>query len=119
MLRLITPSQRPFMVIDALDECTPVQRYRLLDSLKEILGKSHGVRIFMTGRPHILTEIEKRLAGRVISISIGPAKGDIIRYIRVRLDEDETPDAMDESLEANILEKIPEDISETCVGQQC
>ena len=34
---------------------------------------------------------------------------------RSRLDEDETPDAMDESLEADILEKVPENISEMCV----
>lgn len=67
MLQLITSSQLIFMVIDALDECTAVQRYRLFDSLKEILEKSTGARIFMTGRPHICTEIETRLAGRVAS----------------------------------------------------
>ena len=35
-----------------------------------------------------------------------------MEYLRLRLDEDETPDAMDESLEADILEKIPEKMSE-------
>jgi len=30
----------------------------------------------------------------------------------VKLSEDETPDAMDESLEAEILDKLPEGISE-------
>ena len=33
MLQLITSSQRTFMVIDALDECTALQRFRLFDSL--------------------------------------------------------------------------------------
>jgi len=63
MLQLITSSQPTFMVIDALDECTAVQRYRLFDSLKEILEKSPDARIFVTGRPHIRAEIETRLAG--------------------------------------------------------
>ena len=112
MLQLITSSQPTFMVIDALDECTALQRYRLFDSLQEILEKSPGTRVFVTGRPHIRAEIETRLAGRVTSVSICPIRDDIVRFLRVRLSEDETPDAMDESLEAEILEKIPGSISE-------
>ena len=112
MLQLITSSQRIFMVIDALDECMAVQRFRLFDSLKDILEKSPGSRIFVTGRPHIRAEIETRLARRVTAISISPTRDDIVRFLRVRLSEDETPDAMDESLEADILEKIPGSISE-------
>ena len=112
MLQLITSSQRTFMVIDALDECTALQRFRLFDSLKEILEKSPGGRIFVTGRPHIRAEIETRLAGRVTTVSVCPTSDDIARFLRVRLSEDETPDAMDESLKADILEKIPGSISE-------
>ena len=112
MLQLITSSQRIFMVIDALDECTAVQRFRLFDSLKEILEKSRSGRIFVTGRPHIRAEIETRLSGQVTAISVGPTRDDIVRFLRVRLSKDETPDAMDGSLEAEILEKIPGNISE-------
>ena len=115
MLQIITSSQPTFMVIDALDECTALQRYRLFDSLKEILQKSPGTRVFLTGRPHIRAEIETRLAGRVRSVSICPTRDDIIRFLRARLSEDETPDAMDSSLEAEILEKIPGSISEMWV----
>jgi len=115
MLQLITSSQPTFIVIDALDECTAVQRVRLFDSLKEILEKSPNARIFVTGRPHICAEIERCLAGRVVSVSVGPAKDDIIRFLRARLKEDETPDAIDETLEADILEKIPRSIPEMCV----
>ena len=111
ILQLITSSKRTYMVIDALDESTAIQRLQLFDSLKEILEKSPGARIFVTGRPHICTEIETRLAERVTSISVGPASEDIVRFLRVRLSEDETPDAMDASLEAEILEKIPGSIS--------
>ena len=112
MLQAITSSQPTFICIDALDECVGVQRFKVLDSLKQILEKSPGTRIFMTGRPHIRSEIEKRLAGRAISLSVCPSKDDITTYLHARLGEDETPDAMDESLEADILEKIPKNMSE-------
>ena len=115
MLQATTSSQPTFICIDALDECEGVQRSRILGSLKQILEMSPGTRIFMTGRPHIRAEIEKRLAGRVIGVHLCPKKHDIITYIRARLGEDETPDAMDENLEADIIEKIPQNISEMCV----
>jgi len=112
MLQLITSSQPTYMVIDALDECTAVQRFRLFDTLKEIVDKSPDVRIFITGRPHIRVEIEGRLAGRAVSVPVSPARDDIIRFLQVRLSDDETPDAMDETLEAGILEKISGSIPE-------
>ena len=111
-LKTVTSSLRTFVCIDALDECASVHRVKLLNSLQQILQKSPSMRVFIIGRPHIQTEIEKRLAGRVISVSLGPSKDDIVEYLRVRLDEDETPDAMDGSLEADILDKIPENMSE-------
>ena len=112
MLQAITSSQPTYVCVDALDECAAVHRAKILDSLKQILEKSPGTRIFITGRPHIRAEIEKGLSGQVISVSLSPNKEDIIRYLHVRLGEDETPDAMDESLVADILEKIPENVSE-------
>ena len=114
-LQTITSSQRTFVCIDALDECAAVHRVKILDSLKHILEKSPNTRIFITGRPHIRGEMEKRLGGKVISVPLCPNKEDIIRYIRVRLGEDATPDAMDESLVTDILEKIPENVSEMYV----
>ena len=116
MLRLITSLQPAIMCIDALDECTGVQRCKLFDSVNQILEKSPHTRIFLTGRPHIRAQVETSLAQRVASVCISPTKGDITRYLRARLDEDETPDAMDGSLKAEILEKVPENISEMCVG---
>ena len=116
MLQTITSSMRTFICIDAWDECAAAHRVKLLNSLKQILETSPRTRIFIIGRPHVRAEIEKRLAGRVISLSVGPNRDDIMEYLRLRLDEDETPDAMDESLEADILEKIPETMSEMYVG---
>ena len=115
MLQVIASSRPTFICIDALDECAGGERFRILDSLKEILEESWGARIFVTGRLHVRAEVESRLPGQVTSISLTPTKGDITRYLRVRLSYDETPDAMDESLKADILEKIPENISEMYV----
>jgi len=115
MLQSITASLRTFVCIDALDECATTNRVKLLNSLQKILESSPRTRIFVIARPHVRGEIERRLPGRVISVSVGPSKNDIVGYLRLRLDEDETPEAMSESLEADILEKIPENMSEMYV----
>ena len=78
---------------------------------------SPGTRIFVTGRPHIRPEISRRLAGRVTSLPINTKRDDIIRYLHFRLEEDTIPDAMDSNLEAEILKKIPENLSEMYVKQ--
>ena len=112
MLQTTSCKKRTFICIDALDECLMGHRVRILDSLNQILKNSSGVRIFMTGRPYILPEIRRRLAGRIASISVSPKKDDIITCLHTRLAEDTTPDAMDDALEAEILKKIPEDVSD-------
>ena len=81
MLQAITSSLCTFVCIDALDECAVVHQVKLLDSLNQTLEKSPHIRIFIIGRPHIRAEVEKRLAGRVISISIGSSEDDIVGYL--------------------------------------
>jgi len=112
MLQITSSEKRTFICVDALDECIPGNRIKLLDSLSQILRKSPGTRIFVTRRPQIQPEIGRRLAGKVASLSISPKSGDIISYIHTRLDEDTDPDAMDSGLEAAILKTIPDEISE-------
>ena len=115
MLQTTSSSKPTFICIDALDECVEGHQVKLLDSLNKILQKSPGTRIFMTGRPHVLPEIGRRLSRKITSISISPRRDDIIGYLRSKLDEDTNPDAMDSSLEADIMKKIPEDVSEMYV----
>jgi len=117
MLQVIASSLRLYICIDALDGCPAVHRAKLLDSLRQILENSLHTRIFITGRPHIRAEIEMHLAGRVVTASISPRKDDIRGYLRIRLDEDEIPGAMDEGLVRDIMEKIPENMSEMYVDQ--
>ena len=115
MLQTTSSTKRTFICIDTLDECVLEHRTKLLNSLNEILQESPDTRIFATGRAHIRLDITKRLAGRVTSLPISTKRDDIVRYLHSRLEEDPTPDAMDTSLEAEILRKIPEDVSEMYV----
>ena len=112
MLQNTASTKRTLICIDALDECVAGYRFKILDSLNQVLHRSPGTRMFVTGRLHIEAEVRKRLSGRVAVIRITPRKHDIINFLHSRLDEDITPDAMDDSLRADILGKIPEDISE-------
>ena len=115
MLQATSSQKRMFICVDALDECAAEYRVKLLDSLDQIVQKSPGTRIFATGRPHILDEVWRRIPGRVTIVRITPKRSDIIGYLRTRLREDTNPDAMDSSLEVDILRKIPDDISKMYV----
>jgi len=86
MLQTTSSKRRTFICIDALDECVPEHRVKLLNSLNEILQNSPGTRVFVTRRPHIQDEIGKRLSGRVVVIRITPRRSDIVKYLRNRLD---------------------------------
>ena len=118
MLQTASSKKRTFICIDALDECVPEHRVKLLDLLNEIFQNSPGTRMFVTGRPYIRPEIGRCLSGRVTSLSISAKRDDIIRYLNQRLKEDTTPDAMNSSLKAEILKKIPQDVSEMYVSQK-
>ena len=112
MFQDVSSSRPTFICIDALDECVAEYQAKLLDSLNEILHKSPSTRIFLTGRKHIRGEVERHLAGRLVAVSITPVKDDIIRFLRAKLNEDTTPNAMDKSLEDKIIKTIPETVSE-------
>ena len=111
-LQDISSSQPTFICLDALDECPPAHRVGLLGSIDQVLRGSPGTHIFLTGRPHIRDEVEKHLAGRATTRSISPTKDDIIMFLRAKLREDTIPEAMDESLEDEIVKNIPETASE-------
>ena len=111
MLQDISSSRPTFICIDAVDECMAEYRVELLDSLKQLLRKFPNIRIFLAGRLQIRDEVEKYLTGRVIAVSIIPTKNDIVRFLRAKLERDATPDAMDKSLEADIINNVSETVS--------
>ena len=48
-------------------------------------------------------------------IKIIPTIGDIERYLKMRLDRDPMPQAMDDNLRSKIMRVIPREISQMCV----
>jgi len=115
MFQAITTTKRTFICVDALDECAPENRVVVLESLGQILRSSADTRIFITGRSHALSEVERRLDGTTF-ILIEPTGSGIVSYLREKLRNDTTPEVMNSALEANIMESIPELSSETYVG---
>ena len=88
MLQDISSSRPIFICIDALDECMTEYQAEVL------LHKFPNIRIFLAGRLQIQDQVEKHLAGRVVTISIIPTKDDMVRFLRAKLEKDATPDAM-------------------------
>ena len=115
MFQAITATKRMFICIDALDECVPEHRMVVLESLRQIVQESRNARLFMTGRPQVRSEVEKRLDGAATFISIQPREDGVVRYLRDKLRNDTTPEVMSSALEAEIMKAIPEMNSETYV----
>ena len=100
-----------FICIDGLDECLLKNRRELLESLGDIVRALPTTRLFLSGRPHIRDEVKKYFT-EAIMIAIIPTIGDIERYLKMRLDSDPTPSAMDQSLRIEIMRVIPRTISQ-------
>jgi len=113
MFQIITATKRTFICVDALDECVPKNRTIILESLGQIVQGSLDTRIFLTGRSHIRSEVKRELNGAATFVSIEPTGGGVIKYLREKLKNDTAPEMMNSSLEANIMESIPEICSET------
>ena len=102
---------RLYICIDALDECTPKHRRELIESLREIIRVSPGARVFLTGRPHIDDEIVGCFS-KALRIPLSPTHADIMSYLKMRLNGDTDPNAMDNELRADIMRIVPEKVSE-------
>ena len=101
--------------IDALDEFLPKNLPELLRSLRDIVRESPTTRIFITGRPHVKDDVQRCFL-KVVEIPISPNLDDIRNYLEMRLDGDGEPEAMSNSLRADIIRIMQEKISDMCVG---
>jgi len=110
----IAQRERVIICIDGLDESLGVHRTGLLRALQAIVRGAPNLRLFLTGRPFIRGEVE-RYFPTADTISVSPTGEDIENFLRMKLDEDLEPDAMDERLRADIMEIIPKKISEMYV----
>lgn len=120
LLRILKPVlglfERVFICIDALDELLPEDRLEFIEELQWILQESPDVQLFLTGRPHVRAEVGKHLAEFSRIVIIRTTREDIIIYLRMKLEKDTEPDAMNESLKEEIMRSLPGAVSETCVG---
>jgi len=116
MFRTIAATRRTFICVDALDECVPEYRMVVLESLGQILRGSPNTRLFMTGRPHVRSEVEKELGGAAAFLFIQATEDGVIRFLREKLRKDTAPTRMSSTLEGDIMKTIPAISSETYVG---
>ena len=93
--KTIASLRRLFICIDALDECAPKHRRELLESLREIIRVSLGVRVFLAGRLHLDHEIVECFS-EAIRIPLSPTYSDIKGYLEMRLGGDSIPNSMDD-----------------------
>jgi len=115
MFQTIAATKRIFLCVDAIDECVPEYRRRVLESLGQILRESPSTRLFMTGRPHVRGEVERELGGATNFIVIQATEDGVRRFLREKLGKDTIPNTMSSTLEEDIMKSIPTISSETYV----
>jgi len=111
---VIAQRKRVVICIDGLDESLPEYRTGLLNSLKAIAERLSNVRLYLTGRPFIRSEVEKYFPG-MDTISVSPTRKDTEELLRMKLEEDVGSDAMDGRLREDIMRIIPQKMSEMYV----
>ena len=109
--------KRTFICIDALDEYVAEHRPEFLRSLRSIVRDSPNARLFATGRPHIQAELEEHHGKALRIILFKPVKGDITRYLEMKLQDDAFREEMDSELRQDIMKVIPDMISEMYVNK--
>jgi len=115
MFQTIAATRRTFICVDALDECVPEHRMVVLESLGQMLQGSPNTCLFMTGRSHVRSEVERGLGGSAVFLSIQATEGGVVRFLRERLRNDTIPNMMSSKLEGDIMKSIPAISSETYV----
>jgi hypothetical protein len=96
---------RVYVCFDALDELQPDVRRQLMEFFTTVTGTS--LRVFMTGRPNVEAELASFLADKPTSkIPIVANEDDINIYLTEKFSQDRHSDAMDETLQVQIQEKI-------------
>ena len=115
MFQTIAAARRTFICVDALDECVPEHRMIFLESLGQMLQGSPNTRLFMTGRPHVRSEVERELGGAATFVSIRATEDGVLGFLREKLRKDTIPNLMTSTLEGEIMKSIPTISSETYV----
>ena len=115
MFETIAATRRTVICVDALDECVPEHRMMILESLGQIVRGSPDTRIFMTGRPHVRSEVEREFGGAATFIFIRTTEDGVLRFLSEKLRKVTTPSMMSSALEGDIMKGILAISSETYV----
>ena len=115
----LTSIRQTFLCIDALDECSDKHLPQLLASLRTVSQGSSGVRLFISGRPHMRGAVEEFLPVGVQVIPLSPKREDIKEYYEMELNNDLNSRAMNPTLKADILKGILEKIPDGYVMVNC
>ena len=99
-----------FICIDALDEFEANTRSQLLKAINYLVTQSESLRVFLTGRKHIQEEVQSLSR---ISVDIVAHQDDLHSYLKRELEGDKNPDAMDESLQNDIITCLVERSQQT------
>ena len=116
MFQIIATMRQISICVDALDECLPEHRMVVLESLGQILQGSPNTRLFMTGRPHVRSEVERELGGAATFILVQATEDGVVRFLREKLSKDTIPNMMSSTLQGDIVKSISTLSSETYVG---
>ena len=98
-------TERAFICIDALDELDAKTRGHLLQEINILVAHTNILRIFLTGRKHIESEVQK-LSRSSVEITAHP--DDIRSYLKREIADDENPESMDEGLQKEIVTSLVE-----------
>lgn len=100
--------KKAFICIDAVDELEPKVRQQLLKALKELVTDTKTC-LFLTGRDHIESEVQKHFKiTQEYRVKVSASEQDIREFVRDQIQEDEdlNPEVMDEVLAKDIEDAI-------------
>ena len=99
--------KRAFICIDAVDELEPVVRRQLLSALGGLGTRCRNIHMFLTGRGHVESEVQKCLqVTQRYTVVISATEQDIKTFVGQQMIDDRYQDAMDELLEKEITDAI-------------
>ena len=116
MFQTIAAARRTFICVDGLDECVPEHRIVVLESLGQMLQGSPNTRLFMMGRPHVRSAVEREFGEAATFVSMRATEDGVLRFLREKLRKDTIPNMMSSTLEGDIMKSVPAISSETYVG---
>ena len=104
-----------FICIDAVDELEPKVRQQLLNILKDLVTQNKNTHLFLTGRGHVMGEVQKRFkVAQGYIVDIAASQQDIKEFVRQQIKEDQ--DLNPETIDAVFAKDIEDVIIEKSKG---